>query len=113
MITDVQKNWIDNTILCEAPGDTLVVDYALGVPQVASQGIRIYPQPEKNYLVVSSSGPIGSCEIFNVLGSRVYQTPADKKCLLVIPVTEFPDGIYLIQVKSGSGTVVKKVSVIH
>ncbi|MEI6681508.1 MAG: T9SS type A sorting domain-containing protein [Bacteroidota bacterium] len=113
MITDVQKNWQDNTILCEAPGDTLVVDYALGVPPVAGQGIRIYPQPAKNNLVVSSSIPVESCEMFNVLGSKVFKATQDKKSLLVIPVTEFPDGIYLLQVKTGSGTIVKKVSVIH
>ena len=113
VITGVQKNWQDDTFLCEAPGDTLLVDYALGIRTEENRGICISPQPANNYLTVDSPSLIESCELFSIVGEKVLTIQGAKKTELTLPVSILPSGIYLVKIKNAAGTLAQKISVIH
>ena len=113
VITDLQKNLQDNTVLCEAPGDTIVVDYSLGIEVKENPAIRIYPQPAKTKFVISSDSPVESFEMFSILGTSVFKPSSCKQTEVTVPVIKMPNGIYLVQIKNASGTFVRKVTVMH
>jgi hypothetical protein len=112
-ITAFQKELNTGSFLCEASGDTIAVDYALGIKVEENPGIRVSPQPANNYLTVSSPSLIESCELFNTVGERVQITVGEKRTELTIPVSALQPGIYLVKIKNAAGTSVQKVSVLR
>ncbi|MFZ4522148.1 MAG: T9SS type A sorting domain-containing protein [Bacteroidales bacterium] len=112
-ITDLQKDLPSNTILCEAAGDTLVVDFSLGVETIGNSAIRIYLNASNNLIVVKSDTPVESCEVFNILGHTELTLAPEKRSEFTIPVTGLKNGVYLVKIKNASGNVVRKVSLMH
>jgi hypothetical protein len=112
-ITAIQKELNTGSLLCEVSGDTIAVDYALGIKVEEKPGIRVSPQPAKNYLTVSSPSLIESCELFNTMGERVQIIVGEKRMELTIPVSALQPGIYLVKIKNAAGTSVQKVSVLR
>jgi hypothetical protein len=113
IITDIQKDPASNTILCEAPCDTLLVDVISGLPKHDNTGLQISPNPAADFIRVQSDLQITSCELLDCTGQRILTVPAEKQKSLKIPVSGLPSGIYLIRIKNASGTVVRKVAVMH
>ncbi len=113
LISDVQKNWLDNTVICEAMSDTVLVSYAFGIPGIENSGIRISPQPANDKLVVKSNTPVESWELFSIVGEKAIGMSAGKQIEFNIPVTALPSGIYFLRIKNGSGSFLSKVTVFH
>jgi hypothetical protein len=113
IITDLQRNPVDNLILCEAPCDTLVVDYVTGMREGGYTGINISPNPASEYIRVQSGLPVESCELFNVVGEKVLTLRTENRKEFTIPVSELPAGIYMVSIKNVSGKFVSKISVAH
>ncbi len=108
-ITDYHKNYQDGTLLCEASSDTLVLDYALGIRDPGAGGIRIYPQPARDNLTVSSDSPVETYGVYSVLGTTMISRSANNQREFSIAVNQLPEGIYLVQIKNASGTFTRKV----
>ena len=109
----MQKNWLDNTVICEAMSDTVLVSYAFGIPGIENSGIRISPQPANDKLVVKSNTPVESWELFSIVGEKAIGMSAGKQIEFNIPVTALPSGIYFLRIKNGSGSFLSKVTVFH
>ena len=101
------------TILCEAQGDTVLVDYAVGIKTEVNPGISMYPQPANDILTVKSTGQIESWELFNIVGEKILSINGEKRAGIKVPVSALPSGIYLARIKNTAGIYVQKISVMH
>lgn len=77
------------------------------VKNTAAQ-ISIYPIPSSSLLFVSSTQPIYSFTIHDLLGREVLQQNELNEKRLSIPLNGFFSGVYLIKIKTAYGEMVKK-----
>ncbi|CAL2082159.1 Probable S8 subtilisin family serine endopeptidase precursor containing a type A C-terminal secretion signal [Tenacibaculum sp. 190524A02b] len=63
------------------------------------EGIKVYPNPTQNYLVVDSNKNNLDISIFNALGSKIYTHTSTSKN---IDVSKLTNGMYILQLKKGS-----------
>ncbi len=74
----------------------------LDVDQQFIQSIKVYPNPTTNVLLIDTDEVISFYEIFNQNGQRIKQvdvTSSGKS----IDVSDFPNGIYMIQITTENG----------
>ncbi len=76
--------------------------------------ISVYPNPANEYLTIRSNNgsSITRAEIWNTTGKLVYVNANVDVDALTIPVSDYPEGIYLVRITEGKREVVKKISVI-
>ncbi|MCX6305273.1 MAG: T9SS type A sorting domain-containing protein [Bacteroidetes bacterium] len=111
-VTDLQKAPPpDNTVLCEAAGDTLVVDFSLGIDVQGTPGLLIYLNQATGRVVVKSNSPVESCEIFNILGRTRLTFSPEKRTEFTIPAAGLENGVYMVRIKNANGNFVRKVAV--
>ena len=75
---------------------------------VNENNIAIYPNPVKNSLNIDSKELIENIEIYNYLGSLVF----DQKCnsnFVKLNTSDFVKGMYLIQINTNSGVSTKRL----
>lgn len=73
-------------------------------------GISVYPNPAIDYITISlkAANSVSSIEIINFQGEVVYHIKNNKDVQnFSIPVNQFPQGIYLIQVTESSGRIIQ------
>jgi YVTN family beta-propeller protein len=91
---------------------------------MVAAGIDIYPNPASDKLTVTSQqSVVNSIEIFNLLGEKVYQSLVNSHSLsgvspttnvpmtnapMTINVKDFPNGVYIVKVKTEKGMEVSK-----
>ena len=81
--------------------DALVVeDYAI------ADGVDLYPNPTSGLVYVESASPIQGVTIRNMLGEIMQETT-----LKTIDVSAYPDGIYLVEIRTKMLKIVKKIVV--
>ncbi|WP_334126067.1 GEVED domain-containing protein [Empedobacter brevis] len=81
-----------------------IVKENLGTDDVISKEIKIFPNPVKNILNIQSNAKIQNVKIMNTSGQIVINTSGDK-----INVQSLAKGVYIIEITSTNGTIVKKV----
>jgi len=74
----------------------------------ALNAIRLYPNPIKGNLLYINAISEASIEIFNVLGKRVIKAQL-RNPGYYIDISTLNKGIYLVKIKSRSGTITKKL----
>jgi len=111
-ITDLQKD-LTGTPLCEASGDTLVVDLLQGIGMTVDQEMKVLPNPADNFFNIESDTPLESCELLNFFGQNIRSSLPGKQTEFIFQVSDLPSGIYLLRIKNASGTFVRKVVVVH
>lgn len=95
--------WIDDV--------TVSVSTATGISQRQALEAKVYPNPVSDQLFVSTpSGNPMQYELMNMLGSTVAvgQTGGSQ-----IDVSHLPNGMYLLRLRSDSGSKVEKIQVKH
>ncbi|ROL58574.1 T9SS C-terminal target domain-containing protein [Bacteroidetes/Chlorobi group bacterium Naka2016] len=65
--------------------------------EVETQGISIYPNPTHDIIFVSSKEKIENVEVFDILGNSLLKTNN-----IIIPVDNFPNGLYFLSIKTQS-----------
>ena len=77
--------------------------------------VTLYPNPATETLHLSFSHPLDQCEIsvHNIIGETVFSQNYDDANELRIPVSNLPNGIYILSVSSKSETWHKKFIVKH
>jgi hypothetical protein len=97
----------------------------LGIPNLTQvESVNSYPNPSngKFNIQIESPNPKGSdvqINIYNVMGERVYEAPTLKAVNnntlqgggQIIDISNQPNGIYFLQLKSETGTGVKKIMI--
>ena len=101
-ITQKGEFYIDNLIKREAEEG--------GVEDViadAADAIRIYPIPATDVFNVDASVAVNKIELFNIRGEKVAEAFNAKK----LDVSELPQGVYVLKVKTENETISRKVSI--
>ena len=93
--------------------DKIFVTYPDGVSEVSHEEIRIYPNPAKDFLVISSGKTILSgFELFNSLGKLIKSDRINSN-KIYLNTTGYSEGMYYVRVITPNGGVtVKPVSII-
>ena len=94
----------------------ILVDVCTGTQTVsANQSISIFPNPSKGIftLVFAGEAKQSQIEIYNLLGEKVAQNVfANGAGNLEIDLSDRPDGIYFLQIKTAQGEVVGNKKII-
>ena len=107
------------------PGnETCESDYAMSVDgshdyvHVTTDGlneldgdIRLYPNPSHGQITIEAEG-MNRVTVMNALGQTVYDAPTDAD-QMVLNLSQYGTGMYLIRVSSEKGVSVKRVSVVE
>jgi hypothetical protein len=92
---------------CEAFSNTIVLWYP-GIPENDIQEIAIFPNPATNSVNIKSQNTISQISIINNFGQLVFSDNFDSNSVQV-NTSGFNKGIYMIQVKTVEGSLVKKL----
>lgn len=96
-------------------GDLIEVDSTTGINQLSvnDNQLSIYPNPTSRQFTIKSNGNQNgfTVEVFNVVGEKIYQSfitnPQE-----VVNLSNQPDGMYFVYVKSDEGVELGKVMII-
>lgn len=96
---------------CSSITNNLFVS-TIGINNLLSKGIKIYPNPVKNQLTISGlpKGSITTISITDIIGKTVYISTV-KDETETINVSGLNKGIYLIKISQGEQSVTKKIIV--
>lgn len=61
-------------------------------------GIKIYPNPATNYLIINNFNDVQQVDIHSITGKVVWSEKFRNETEVTIPVSQLPDGIYLVKV---------------
>jgi hypothetical protein len=84
--------------------------------EVSDDYCMIYPNPVNNSFTIglSESNVIRDIAIFNSFGLQVkYKKPSEENNILLFQCSELQPGPYLIRVNAGSGTFIRKLTIIR
>jgi len=81
-------------------------DCSLGLNDIITSQITLYPNPIQDMLYINSDVAIYSIQVFNVLGRLVLEenTPIGQ-----IDVSSFKSGVFFIKITTGQGSITKKM----
>ena len=82
-----------------------------GVEENAATTINVYPNPAKDVLTVKA-GNISNVSIYSLVGQRIYSEDVNSD-ELVINMSDFEAGMYVVRVVADGTEMVKKISVIR
>lgn len=93
--------------------DVWGVNNTLSVPQVelAEEGILLFPNPVRTILNINSADMIQQVRIFDLTGRMVVSQPVNSNTASV-NVSEFRQGVYVMQVMTANGISSKKFTVV-
>ena len=97
-----------NTILKQ---DFITVHSLTGLNENLETRVRVYPNPTKNFVNIESPVVMNSVTLMNILGEQVYRINANSKNVR-LQTSDLIEGIYFIQMETGSGIISKKIQVI-
>jgi hypothetical protein len=92
---------------CEASSDTISL-VITNLPEKENDGITIFPNPATNSVNIKSQYSINQISILNNIGQVVFSGNFDSNSVQV-NTSGFDKGIYMIQVKTMEGSLVKKL----
>lgn len=90
---------------------SVTVSTPTSADELQSQPLRVYPNPTDDNLMIEAEG-IKNISIFNLTGQMVYEASVNSD-EVVVNVSDFESGIYLIQIETSEYKVTKRISVAH
>lgn len=72
--------------------------------------VVVYPNPANEMITIETSKSFNKVFIYNLLGQEIYYY-SNPENYLIIPTTEIPPGIYILQIDIGNKTDVRKISI--
>lgn len=111
-VTAIQYN--GNPVALNSRGDSVVVDPSFNGIQYLNpeKSISVFPSPVHDYLKVKSDFEIEKAELVNDLGIIFIKLAPHQKNFS-LDVTGIANGIYFLQLTSSTGSVRKRVCVMH
>ncbi|MDQ3111708.1 MAG: T9SS type A sorting domain-containing protein [Bacteroidota bacterium] len=101
--------------LSEGIVDSLQVNFTSAISEfIAGNGITLFPNPasETIFLSISNPGLNGELTIYDVFGKMLF-TKQTSQTLEEINISAFPPGIYILHLKNGNGSAVRRFEVIR
>ncbi|MEQ9187341.1 MAG: T9SS type A sorting domain-containing protein [Cryomorphaceae bacterium] len=86
---------------CEACG-------IIGLNDIVSSNLAIFPNPVKNLLSVESTAPIQSIVVFNTEGRQVMSFSANGSTREQVNTSALPNGIYILQTRTDHTVLTKR-----
>ena len=80
----------------------------LGMSDINSKDLKIYPNPVKNILSIDSKSIVKNVRIINIAGQEVYNKQLNKMNPQV-NASHLPKGVYIINIETTEGIVTKKI----
>ena len=74
--------------------------------ELLTQSISLYPNPVTNILTIDSEIPLVKVEIYSMLGKKIKEVKSNFKSISLENISK---GIYLVNIHSKDGFIVKKV----
>jgi len=74
--------------------------------------LNIYPNPTNDLLNLESGEDMGLISLYNYSGTKVFRKEIANRTY-ILSVEEYPEGVYLLRVETGSGVVFRKVIVMR
>ena len=100
--------------LCESSSDTITVDFPhVGLTELSSGQIMIYPNPATERVNVKSDYTITRLDVINFTGQTVYSSSNVDAKTAGIDVTTFNAGVYFVKVSTVEGVRSVKITVTH
>ncbi|MBI5219178.1 MAG: T9SS type A sorting domain-containing protein, partial [Bacteroidia bacterium] len=88
--------------------DNGIIDVGIQTQNTEISGLRIYPNPVKNELIIETNSTTKQeFELLNLIGQSLFTSTIDKKA--VIDLKQFSSGIYLVRLYSAKGIILKKI----
>jgi hypothetical protein len=99
--------------LCESSSDSVLVDLSIGVEELTSGQVMVYPNPATENVTVKSSYTISGIEVMNFVGQTVYSNSNVAAKTAKINVTALRSGVYFVKVSTDQGVRTVKITVTH
>lgn len=80
---------------------------ASAVDDVASAGLRIFPNPTTSYFQINNASNVASVSLYNMVGSKVREFDATSNTRF--DVADLTEGVYLVRLLDAQGFVLKTV----
>ena len=103
-------NAAESAFLDEVPGELA------GIGTVAAESrLRLYPNPACGQVVLEADEEIASVQVVNALGQVVYSAqPSTGSCQqLTVNTTMWPQGVYVVRVRTAAGTAERRLAVVR
>jgi hypothetical protein len=108
---DLPNNGMDNDLICFHQNDTLlyfntdydgcVPSFVLdGVPILVNSDVRVYPNPVTGQYSIFEGLNFETLEIFDEKGNKVYSASIKGFSTYTLDVSQFPQGVYIYQLKT-------------
>ena len=81
-----------------------------GIEEVETQDVQVYPNPAKDMLTVKAEN-LSNVVIYNSIGQKIFAQESDAN-ELIINMSDYETGIYLVRVVADGNEVIRKISVI-
>jgi len=82
--------------------------YPLSTIENEALKVVVYPNPAKNFIIVSGLDQESSIEIYNTLGEKLYKTTFSGETRIDLNLSS---GIYLAKITSGTKNILRKIVV--
>ncbi|MBC5836828.1 T9SS type A sorting domain-containing protein [Flavobacterium muglaense] len=81
---------------------------SLGIKEIESNHIKIYPNPVKDKITISNSADIEKIELYNLIGQKIF-TNSFLTNKITIDLTNYKSGVYLLKIFSEGKVYANKV----
>jgi hypothetical protein len=85
---------------------TFTVEDTLGISEVETESIEMYPNPTGNYISFKGLDETSTMEIYNVLGKKVFNNRIQNSKVLQL---NLKSGLYIVKIRVGSQQYTKKL----
>jgi len=112
-VSDGTGGWLGTPVYNIQISDEAVVGTS---EEIAEQNIRLYPNPASNLVNVTFKAPLENIKlrIYNIHGQKIREQPLESVGVNhreTLNIANIPNGIYLLELQSDAGRIVKKMTI--
>lgn len=86
-----------------------VTQLTVGVEELSSSSLDIYPNPTNGLVTITAAGQIDQMTIYNVIGEVVEYVTAPQSSQLVIDLSAYESGMYIVTAKTGDQVITERL----
>ncbi|MCK4921598.1 MAG: carbohydrate binding domain-containing protein [Bacteroidales bacterium] len=94
---------LSETDVTASEGVTFTAEIETSTESLRNEGLSLYPNPFSSRIMVASSSPVESIQVFDMLGKKIQETIKVKRFKVELATGSWEPGIYFIQVRNENG----------